>query len=171
MHIHAAYFDGKTSRRHQVVLTVEGDVACISGEADRRCPLSQLRVSEASQHGMRLVTFPDGAYLEIGDQQGFARMLSATGHTDSLVSRLQQSWRATLLAALAMAAIIVLLWRLVLPLAADLIASMLPCMHAPLKWLVHQAVHTCKSSDRNTPDQRRTKFAMRRSTCCIICSR
>ena len=126
MSVPASYFDGKTSRRHQVVLTVEGDVACISGEADRRCPLSQLRVSEASQHGMRIVTFPDGAYLEIGDQQGFARMLSATGHTDSLVSRLQQSWRATLLAALAMAAIIVLLWRLVLPLAADLVASMLP---------------------------------------------
>ena len=89
MSVPASYFDGKTSRRHQVVLTVEGDVACISGEVDRRCPLSQLRVSEASQHGMRLVTFPDGAYLEIGDQQGFARMLSATGHTDSLVSRLQ----------------------------------------------------------------------------------
>jgi Zn-dependent protease with chaperone function len=126
MSIDAAYFDGNTSRRYRVVLTVEGDVASISGEASRRCPLAQLRVSEASRHGMRLVTFPDGAYLEIEDQDGFARMLSATGHTDTLVSRLQQSWRATLLAALAMAAVIVLLWRLALPLAADLVATMLP---------------------------------------------
>lgn len=126
MSVPAAYFDGKTSRRHQVILTVEGDVASISGEINRRCPLARLRVSEASQHGMRLVTFPDGAYLEIEDQQGFARMLAATGHTDSLVSRLQQSWRATLLAALAMTAIIVLLWRLALPVVADLVATMLP---------------------------------------------
>lgn len=126
MSLPAAYFDGKTSRRHQVILTVEGDVASISGEVSRRCPLVRLRVSEASQHGMRLVTFPDGAYLEIEDQQGFARMLAATGHTDSLVSRLQQSWRATLLAALAMTAIIVVLWRLALPMAADLVATMLP---------------------------------------------
>jgi Zn-dependent protease with chaperone function len=101
-------------------------VASISGEASRHCPLAQLRVSEASGHGARLVTFPDGAYLEIQDQQGFAQLLAATGYTDSLVSRLQQSWRATLLAALAMAAIIALLWRFALPLAADLVASMLP---------------------------------------------
>jgi Zn-dependent protease with chaperone function len=126
MSIPAAYFDGRTSRRYRVVLTVEDGVACISGEASRHCPLSQLRVSEASRHGARLVTFPDGPYLEIEDQQGFARMLAATGHTDSLVSRLQQSWRATLLAALAMAAIIALLWRFALPLAADLVAAMLP---------------------------------------------
>jgi hypothetical protein len=79
MSVPAAYFDGKTSRRHQVILTVEGDVASISGEINRRCPLARLRVSEASQHGMRLVTFPDGAYLEIEDQQGFARMLAAAG--------------------------------------------------------------------------------------------
>lgn len=126
MSIPAAYFDARTSRRHQVILTVEGDVASISGEASRHCPLAQLRVSEASRHGARLVTFPDGAYLEILDQQGFAQLLAATGYTDSLVSRVQQSWRATLLAALAMAAIIALLWRFALPLAADLVASMLP---------------------------------------------
>lgn len=126
MSVPAAYFDGNTSRRHQVTLTVQGDIASISGEASRHCPLSRLRVSEATRHGARLVTFPDGAYLEIDDQEGFARMLAASGHTDSLVSRLQQSWRATLLAALAMTAIIALLWRLALPLAADLIATMLP---------------------------------------------
>lgn len=126
MSIEASYFDGKTSRRHRVVLTVDGDVASISGEASRRCPLSQLRVSEASQRGVRLVTFPDGAYLEVEEQQGFARLLAETGHSETLVSRLQQSWRATLLAALAMAIVILLMWRLALPLAADLIVTMLP---------------------------------------------
>ncbi|MFL6718090.1 MAG: M48 family metallopeptidase [Burkholderiaceae bacterium] len=126
MSIQASYFDGKTSRRHQVMLEVLDGVASISGDASRRCPLPQLRVSEANQRGVRLVTFPDGAYLEVEDQEGFARMLAATGHTDTLVSRLQQSWRATLLAALAMAAAVFLLWRLGLPLAADLVASNLP---------------------------------------------
>lgn len=126
MSIHASYFDGKTSRRCRVMLSVEDDMAIVSGEASRRCPLSALRVSEASQHGARLVTFPDGAYLEIEDQEGFGRMLAETGHTDTLVARLQQSWRATLLAALAMAAAILLMWRFALPLAGEMVAAMLP---------------------------------------------
>ena len=122
----AVYFDGVTSRRHQVVLVVEDGIAMIHGDVQRHCPLAELRVSEASRHGPRIVTFPDGAHLEIEDKAAFARLLSRTGHRDTLVARLQQSWRATLLAGAGMAIALLLLWRYALPVAAKLAAAAVP---------------------------------------------
>lgn len=122
----ASYFDGVTSRRHRVTLAVADGVASISGDIERECPLSELRVSEASLHGARVLTFPDGAYMEIEDKAAFARLLAGTGHRDTLVARLQQSWRATLLAAAGMAVALLLLWRYALPVAADIIATAVP---------------------------------------------
>ena len=46
----AFYFDGKTSRRHAVTLDVADGVATISGEAERVCPITQLRVSLSLIH-------------------------------------------------------------------------------------------------------------------------
>ena len=102
---------------------VEDGVARVTGEAERRCPLADLRVSEASRHGARIVTFPDGAFLEIDDKAAFASLLASTGHRGTLVARMQQSWRATLLAAAGMAVALLLLWRFALPLLADAVAA------------------------------------------------
>ena len=122
----AAYFDGVTSRRHRVTLVVEEGIASIVGEVERQCALAELRVSEASRHGARIVTYPDGAYLEIEDKAAFSRLLASTGHRGALVARLQQSWRATLLAAAGMAIALLLLWRFALPLVADMVAAAVP---------------------------------------------
>lgn len=122
----AVYFDGVTSRRHQVTLTVANSIASIAGDVERQCPLADLRVSEASRHGARIVTFPDGAYLEIEDKAAFAALLATTGHRGTLVARMQQSWRATLLAAAGMAILLLLLWRFALPLFANAVAAALP---------------------------------------------
>ena len=122
----AAYFDGVTSRRHRVALSVSDGIASIRGEAGRECPLAELRVSEASRHGARIVTFPDGAYLEIEDRAAFAALLASTGHRGTLVARMQQSWRATLAAAAGMTVVLLLLWRFALPLLADVVAASVP---------------------------------------------
>lgn len=122
----AFYFDGQTSRRHQVRLAVDGDVAIITGDVERGCPLAQLRVSERSVHAARKVSYPDGAYLEIADRAAFAALLDATGHRDGVVVRLQQSWRGALTAAIATVVVLVLGYWLVLPPAASLLAHALP---------------------------------------------
>jgi Zn-dependent protease with chaperone function len=122
----AAYFDGVSSRRHQVTLTVEDGIASIVGDVDRQCPLAELRVSEASRHGARIITFPDGAFLEVEDKAAFSRLLASTGHHGTLVARMQQSWRATLLAAAGMALALLLLWRFALPVLADVVAAAVP---------------------------------------------
>jgi len=84
MSIPALYFDGKTSRAHHVTLSVEGGLATISGDAERSCPISELRVSERARNTKRKVTFPDDAYLEIVDTAAFDALLADTGHQDSL---------------------------------------------------------------------------------------
>ena len=115
----ARYFDGRSSRLHQVGLSVRDGVATLGGDVERSCPLAQLRVSERSTHAVRKVTFPDGAYLEISDPAAFRELLLATGHRDGWVVRLQQSWRGALLAAGATVAALALGYQYGLPLAAD----------------------------------------------------
>jgi len=124
--IPAFYFDGKSSRRFPVSLTVQDRVAVISGEVQRACPLAELRVSERLRHAQRTVTFPDGAYLEILDPVAFDRLLATTGHEDSFVVRMQQSWRGAL-AAFALTAVVLFLGYLyALPAAAGFAARALP---------------------------------------------
>ncbi len=122
----ARYFDGRSSRLHQVGLSVRDGVATLSGDVERSCPLAQLRVSERSTHAVRKVTFPDGAYLEISDPAAFRELLLATGHRDGWVVRLQQSWRGALLAAGATVAALALGYQYGLPLAADWLSRALP---------------------------------------------
>ncbi|MEI7431850.1 MAG: hypothetical protein WCL27_15475, partial [Betaproteobacteria bacterium] len=71
MNLHANYYDGKTTRRHAVILQLEAECLHISGEGiERASVLHELRVSEPLGGAPRLVTFPDGAFCEIQDQAG-----------------------------------------------------------------------------------------------------
>ncbi len=122
----ASYFDGKTSRPHSVKLSVDAGIAAITGDAERTCPITELRVSERTRNGRRKVTFPDDAYLEISDESAFDTLLAETGYRDSAVVRMQQSWRKALAGLLATIAILVLGYIYALPLASEIIARALP---------------------------------------------
>lgn len=124
--IRAFYYDGRTSHRHDVLLSVEDKIASIDGDAARQCPISQLRVSERGSRSLPKVTFPDGAVLEIQDRDAFRDLLRATGYHDSVVVRWQQSWRFTVLAGLAVAALLTVLVVHVLPHAAAYAAKAVP---------------------------------------------
>lgn len=126
MRIPAYYFDGISSRRHWVELSVQAGIATISGDAYREAPLSDLRVSERARHTPRKVTFPDGAYLEVLDNTAFAALLAETGHREPLVVTMQQSWRLTLIALVAIVAVMVLGYLYGLPAAAKTFAYALP---------------------------------------------
>ena len=126
MIVPAFYFDGNSSRRFSVSLTVHEQIAVINGDLHRECPLSELRVSERMRNAHRKVTFPDGAYLEILDAAAFDALLARTGHEDSFVVRMQQSWRGALGAFAATAAVLVFAYLYALPATADLAAKALP---------------------------------------------
>lgn len=122
----AVYFDGRSSRLHRVTLQVCDGVAQVRGDAERDSPLGELRVSERSVHALRKITFPDGAYLEVRDLGALAALLHSTGHADSWVVRLQQSWRGALAAAAGTLAVLGFGYVYVLPAAADLLARNMP---------------------------------------------
>jgi len=124
--IEARYFDGRTSRLHHVQLYVENGIACVVGDVNREISVAELRVSERTRHAARVVTFPDGAYLECTDHERFNAVLSATGFTDSIVVRLQHNWRAVAASASLLVALLVLGYLFVLPWVARVIADNLP---------------------------------------------
>lgn len=126
MSIPADYFDGKTSRRFAVALSVAAGTAFVTGDVQRECPINELRVSERVRNAARKVTFPDGAYLEISDNSGLNQLLAETGYRDSLVVSLQQSWRGAVLACLATIVILTLGYFYGLPAASEAIAKALP---------------------------------------------
>jgi Zn-dependent protease with chaperone function len=122
----ARYFDGRSARLQHVMLSVEDGRAVLRGDVERSEALHTLRVSERSRHAARKVSFADGAYLEVDDRDAFAQLLRHTGHRDSLVVRLQQSWRATLAAAGATLAVLTLGYLYLLPALAAAVAAALP---------------------------------------------
>lgn len=122
----AVYFDGRSSRLHRVTLQVVDGVAVVRGDAERDSPLGELRVSERSVRALRKITFADGAYLEVRDRDGLAALLHRTGHADSWVVRLQQSWRGALLAAVGTLAALGFGYVYALPAVADLLARAMP---------------------------------------------
>lgn len=124
--VDASYFDGRTSRLYRVTLQVQDGVAQVRGEAERDALLEELRVSERSRHAPRKVTFADGAYLEVRDLAGMADLLHRTGHADSWVVRIQQSWRGALAAAVGTVAVLAAGYTYVLPAAADWMARAMP---------------------------------------------
>ena len=126
MGIPGSYFDGKTSRKLTVELSVEAGIASITGDIQRDCPIVELRVSERVRNAARKVTFPDGAYFEVLDNADFNALLFATGYQDSLVVRMQQNWRGTLLACFITMAILILGYLYGLPSVSKIIANALP---------------------------------------------
>ena len=125
----ATYFDGRSSRAHRVMLSIEGRDAVLRdalGTVLRRAPLASLRVSERVKRAPRLVTFADGAFCEVTDHAAFAALLGASGHREGWVVRAQNSWRLALLSVLGLAAALLLGYFYVLPWGAGMVARSVP---------------------------------------------
>ena len=125
--VDARYFDGRSSRPHAVRLSVSnGDLDIAGDGVARREPLSSLRVSEPLANAPRIVTFTDGSFCEIADNAVFSEVLAASGHRDSLVVTWQNRWRGAFLAVVALVVFLFVVYRWVLPVAAEYAAVRVP---------------------------------------------
>lgn len=125
--VDARYFDGRSSRAHTVRLSVSGgDLDIVGDEVARREALSRLRVSEPLKHAPRIVTFDDGAFCEIADNAKFSQILATSGHLDSWVVSWQNQWRGAVVAVFALIAFLFVVYRWVLPIAAEYAAVRVP---------------------------------------------
>jgi Zn-dependent protease with chaperone function len=160
--ITAAYFDGRTSRRHPVTLNVDADgVTVTSSDVDRHAPWSDVRLSERTRHGPRLIEFTDGARCEILDTAGFQTLLRQHGHRDSVVVRAQQSWRGVIIGTVACLAVVAAAYAWGLPWLADRVSR-----HVPEAVTADLSRRTLESLEKVTlptavPAERRDRIANR----------
>jgi Zn-dependent protease with chaperone function len=126
--VSGCYFDGRTSARHEVTLSLDafGVVHVEGAGVDRFEPAAGIRVSEPLGGAPRLITFPDGAYCEVAAQDGRDGFLAAVGHSDSHVVRAQSRWTWAIASAVLLLVVLFAGYRYGLPWAAEKIAERIP---------------------------------------------
>jgi Zn-dependent protease with chaperone function len=124
----AVYFDGRTSARYDVTLTLDGPgLLRVAGSGVERIePMSAIVVSEPLGGGPRLFTFADGAHCEVPLQPGLEAFLAAAGHADSVVVEAQSRWTWAIASAVVLVVALVAGYQYGLPWAAREIAERIP---------------------------------------------
>jgi Zn-dependent protease with chaperone function len=125
--VEAAYFDGKTSRRHVVRLRATPGALEVAGEGLWRAePGAGIEVSEPIGAAPRTLRFGDGAFCEVGQGPELDRLLAVLGHRDGAVARWQARWRVALVSLAAVAVVLAAGYRWGLPWAAEALAPRMP---------------------------------------------
>jgi Zn-dependent protease with chaperone function len=128
--IAAAYFDGRTAKRHQVSLRVDSGQLIVTGdEVARAVPLADVETSEPLGTARRIVRLPGGASCEIDNHDAFALLFGPERLGRRVVSRLETTWLWLAVAAVLLLLTLVGAYRYAIPAAAGSIAARLP---APL---------------------------------------
>jgi Zn-dependent protease with chaperone function len=123
----ASYFDGRSTRVHQVTLSVVADELTINGEGvDFRVPFSSVKVDERLGRAPRRIRFQDGTFCEVRDLEALDSLLAMTPHRDGRVDRMQRHLKSVLFACLVSVAVVIFGYKVVLPWAAARGASHLP---------------------------------------------
>ena len=123
----ATYFDGMSARAQPVALDVQGDRLRLRGDGvEREIALTDVAWPERTRHGIRVVHFKDGGSVQCSDAAAWDAWSAGIGRRDTLVVRMQQSWRWVLASVLALAALGVVLQQWGLPLLARAVAAAAP---------------------------------------------
>lgn len=128
MSVSAYYFDGISTRRHTVSLSLaDGWLAVRGDEVAREEPFTTMSISEKLGNSPRLLHFPDGSHCEVNDHAAFEALLSEAGYRpQSLVSRLEGKWRFALSAFLLSIACVIAGFIWGLPWVAQQVAASIP---------------------------------------------
>ncbi|MBN9427455.1 MAG: M48 family metallopeptidase [Burkholderiales bacterium] len=141
--VEGLYFDGRSARAQPVVLTLQGDTLAVHGAVGRSEPLARLRLSEPMGNAPRLITFDDGAHVEVRDHAAFARLLHLSGQRDRAAVRWARTPRTVAIALLALILLGWFGWHDSLPWAARQAAPLVPA--ATVTLLSQQALQTLEA--------------------------
>jgi Zn-dependent protease with chaperone function len=123
----ANYFDGRSTRVRVVNLSVAGEDLVIAGEdVDVRVPFARVKVDERLGRAPRRLHLEDGTFCEVRDLEGLDALLSAAGHRDGWVDRMQRHVQFVLLSLVACVVLAAAGYKWVLPWAAAKGAHHLP---------------------------------------------
>ena len=127
----ATYFDGRSARAQPVMLRLHGEgrhrSLSIQGDGvDLQVPVHQVQWPERTRHGQRLAHLAGGGHVQCEDGAAWDAWVQSQGQRESLVVKMQQSWRwvAGSVAVLATLAVALQLWGL--PLLARAVVAATP---------------------------------------------
>ena len=137
----AAYFDGRQATRHDVFVTIAAGALHVSGDGVLRvASLSEVEITAPLGTAPRLIRFADGAFCSVEEQPAFAALLAAHGVRPARVSEWEGSLRWVAVAAAAFVVLLVVAYRYLLPVAADVAARRVPM--AVVEVISNQALET-----------------------------
>jgi Zn-dependent protease with chaperone function len=127
--VSASYFNGRDATPHPVTIEIDQGTAAIAGEGiDRREPLKALQISEVLGNAPRLVRFPDGAFCEVTDGDGFRRLLAEHGVVPGRVSQWEGSVAWIAAGAVAFVVVLILGYLYGIPVLAKTVANHVPAV-------------------------------------------
>jgi Zn-dependent protease with chaperone function len=127
MTIAGFYFDGRSARRHTVMVELRGDTLHVSGDTvSRSDALAAVRIPAPLGDTPRQILFADGARCEIPDRAGFDALFQSAGHGASWVSHLEARWSYAVASLLVTLALVAAAYFWGLPYAARAAAERMP---------------------------------------------
>lgn len=125
--LEAVYFDGSSARARPVRLRIDGAVLRVEGEGvDRSVAFTDITWPERTRHGKRVAHFEGGGSVQCSDAAAWDAWSGASGRRDSVVVRLQQSWRGVLVSVALLVALAVALQQWGLPAVARAVVAATP---------------------------------------------
>ena len=125
--LQASYFDGTSARAQAVVLQLQGNTLHLSGEGiERSVDLRHVQWPERTRHGMRVAHFSGGGSLQCDNAAAWDAWSRSSGQRESLVVKLQQSWRGTVASVLGLVALVMALQIWGLPAVARAVVAATP---------------------------------------------
>lgn len=123
------YYDGKTSARRTVRLTLEGNRLLVEGEGvDVSTELGRLVISAPLSTARRSVRFPSGALCEVSDARFMDELLrrQGKGKTSAVIHRWERSLPLALVALVVTVAVVWCFVAYGIPALADRVARAVP---------------------------------------------
>lgn len=126
--VNAKYYDGQSARQQAVTLNIAQGLLEVHGdELLRVIPLSNLLISAKLGRAPRLLHFADGGHCEVYNHGDFEALLEEAGvRPQSLLSRLENSWRYALMATLLAICFVIASFYWGLPWIAKIAAARIP---------------------------------------------
>jgi Zn-dependent protease with chaperone function len=99
----ARWYDGRQARPREVELALEGEelLLHLPGEGVRRHARGKVGWPERTRHGVPQLLLPDGGVVELPDAQAWDAWARAQGLSETPAVRWARSWRAAVLATVA----------------------------------------------------------------------
>lgn len=161
------YFDGASAQARRVAIRLVDRRLVIGGPGiERSVPVREVQWPERTRHGARVAHLAAGGSLHCADAAAWDRWAHASGRTESLVVKMQQSWRWVLASVFVLTALLAGLYLWGIPWAAQVAVLAIPArVDASLGEAALQAIdkELMRPSALSAAEQARIRAAFERA--------